>query len=265
MFIVYFASELLAHASNRLYQVYSEVVSNDAHAGTQSNVMDRNGARGLDEHQAAILAACQCQAYRSTRQLLIPSPSSSPSQRETFLPAYFRYAQPCFASHAPAPVLSNLRNSAACPTSHLLLSPTPSPALPTPALQGRHHRQTAAMRHLFALPLALLPSLIAAADLGIEVTRPVDCIRKSKKGDKLSMNYKGTLQKDGSQFDSSYDRGKPFSFKLGAGQVIAGWDQGLLDMCPGEARTLTIPPSLGYGNYDNGPIPAGSTLSMLLT
>jgi hypothetical protein len=119
------------------------------------------------------------------------------------------------------------------------------------------------MRHLFALPLALLPSLIAAADLGIEVTRPVDCIRKSKKGDKLSMNYKGTLQKDGSQFDSSYDRGKPFSFKLGAGQVIAGWDQGLLDMCPGEARTLTIPPSLGYGNSDNGPIPAGSTLSTL--
>jgi hypothetical protein len=84
-------------------KVYSKVVSNDAHAATQSNVMDRNGARGLDEHQAAILAACQCQAYRSTRQLLIPSPSSSPSQRETFLPTCFRYAQPCFASHAPAP------------------------------------------------------------------------------------------------------------------------------------------------------------------
>jgi FKBP-type peptidyl-prolyl cis-trans isomerase len=116
--------------------------------------------------------------------------------------------------------------------------------------------------HLLALPLALLPSLAAAQKLGIEVTRPVDCTRKSKNGDMLSMNYKGTLEKDGSQFDSSYDRGRPFRFKLGAGQVIAGWDQGLLDMCPGEGRKLTIPPTLGYGNDANGPIPAGSTLSM---
>jgi FKBP-type peptidyl-prolyl cis-trans isomerase len=121
------------------------------------------------------------------------------------------------------------------------------------------------MRHLSTLfPLALLPSLIAAADLGIQVTRPVDCIRKSKNGDKLSMNYRGTLQKDGSQFDSSYDRGTPFTFKIGAGQVIKGWDQGLLDMCPGEARTLTIPPRFGYGNFDSGPIPGGSTLSEYL-
>ncbi|KAF2031031.1 hypothetical protein EK21DRAFT_99973 [Setomelanomma holmii] len=100
--------------------------------------------------------------------------------------------------------------------------------------------------HLLTLPLALLPSLVAAQKLGIEVTRPVECTRKSRNGDMLSMNYKGTLEKDGSQFDSSYDRGKPFRFKLGAGQVIAGWDQGLLDMCPGEGRKLTIPPSLGY-------------------
>jgi FKBP-type peptidyl-prolyl cis-trans isomerase len=114
---------------------------------------------------------------------------------------------------------------------------------------------------LIALPLALFPSFAFADELGIEVTRPVDCIRKTKNGDKVSMMYKGTLQKDGSQFDSSYGRGTPFVFRLGAGEVIAGWDQGLLDMCPGEARKLTIPPSLGYGNSDNGPIPAGSTLS----
>jgi FKBP-type peptidyl-prolyl cis-trans isomerase len=90
--------------------------------------------------------------------------------------------------------------------------------------------------------VALLPALAAAQELGID---------------------KGTLQSDGSQFDSSYDRGKPFPFKLGAHQVIKGWDQGLLDMCPGEGRTLTIPPELGYGYEDNGPIPSGSTLSML--
>jgi FKBP-type peptidyl-prolyl cis-trans isomerase len=119
------------------------------------------------------------------------------------------------------------------------------------------------MRPIPPLVLALLPSLALAQDLGIDVTRPVDCVRKTKNGDRLSMNYKGTLQKEGTKFDSSYDRGKPFTFKLGASQVIKGWDQGLLYMCPGEARTLTIPPSLGYGDEENGPIPAGSTLSML--
>ena len=116
--------------------------------------------------------------------------------------------------------------------------------------------------HLLALPVALLPVLAAAQELGIEVTRKVECTRKTKNGDTLSMNYRGTLQSDGSQFDSSYDRGKPFSFKLGSGYVIDGWDQGLLDMCPGEARRLTIPPELGYGNRDTRAIPAGSTLSM---
>jgi FKBP-type peptidyl-prolyl cis-trans isomerase len=121
------------------------------------------------------------------------------------------------------------------------------------------------LSHLLALPVALLPVLAAAAtELGIEVTKPVDCIRKSKNGDKLSMNYRGTLEDSGKQFDSSYDRGRPFTFKLGASQVIRGWDQGLTDMCPGEGRKLTIPPSFGYGNEDNGPIPAGSTLSMCL-
>jgi FKBP-type peptidyl-prolyl cis-trans isomerase len=75
--------------------------------------------------------------------------------------------------------------------------------------------------------------------------------------------YKGTLQSDGSKFDSSYDRGKPFRFTIGKGQVIKGWDQGLLDMCIGEGRKLIIPPNLAYGNRPMGnTIPAGSTLSM---
>ncbi|KAF2822757.1 hypothetical protein CC86DRAFT_71358 [Ophiobolus disseminans] len=115
-------------------------------------------------------------------------------------------------------------------------------------------------RHVLALALALVPSLAAAQDLGVQVTRTAECTRKSRNGDTLSMNYRGTLQKDGSQFDSSYERGRPFTFKLGAGQVIAGWDQGLLDMCPGEARTLTIPPELGYGSYGQGAIPGAATL-----
>ncbi|KAK7179528.1 hypothetical protein DPSP01_011963 [Paraphaeosphaeria sporulosa] len=113
---------------------------------------------------------------------------------------------------------------------------------------------------LCALPLSLLLSLASAQGLGIEVTKPADCTRKTQEGDKITVNYKGTLDSDGSQFDSSYDRGTPFEFTLGAGQVIAGWDQGLVGMCIGEGRKLTIPPSLGYGNYANGPIPASSTL-----
>ncbi|KAL6707638.1 hypothetical protein ACN47E_003988 [Coniothyrium glycines] len=110
------------------------------------------------------------------------------------------------------------------------------------------------------LALAPLASLAFGQTLEIDVTRKVECTRKSQNGDKLSMMYKGTLQSDGSKFDSSYDRGQPFKFKLGAGQVISGWDQGLLDMCIGEARKLTIPPNMAYGNSDMGKIPPGSTL-----
>ncbi|KAF2711347.1 hypothetical protein K504DRAFT_465110 [Pleomassaria siparia CBS 279.74] len=114
---------------------------------------------------------------------------------------------------------------------------------------------------LCALPLTLLLSSYATAQsLGIEVTKAVECERKTESGDGLSVHYRGTLQSDGSEFDSSYGRGSPFHFKVGAGQVIKGWDQGLLGMCIGEARTLTIPPSLGYGEEASGPIPAGSTL-----
>lgn len=113
---------------------------------------------------------------------------------------------------------------------------------------------------LCALPLSLLVSFATAQGLGIETTKAVDCSRKTQQGDKITVNYKGTLESDGSQFDSSYDRGDPFKFTLGAGQVIAGWDQGLVGMCIGEGRKLTIPPNLGYGNFATGSIPAGSTL-----
>ncbi|KAK3362042.1 peptidylprolyl isomerase [Lasiosphaeria ovina] len=101
---------------------------------------------------------------------------------------------------------------------------------------------------------------LAAETLGVDVTLPVECDRKTKKGDKINVHYRGTLQSNGEKFDASYDRGSPFSFKLGGGQVIKGWDEGLLDMCIGEKRTLTVPPSYGYGQRSMGPIPAGSTL-----
>lgn len=81
----------------------------------------------------------------------------------------------------------------------------------------------------------------------------------AKNGDLLTVHYVGTLQ-DGTKFDSSIDRGQPFQFTLGAGQVIKGWDKGLLGMKVGEKKTLTIQPEDGYGDQAVGPIPANSVL-----
>ncbi len=78
-------------------------------------------------------------------------------------------------------------------------------------------------------------------------------------GDVVTVNYVGKLT-NGTKFDSSYDRGQTFTFKIGAGQVIAGWDQGVPGMKVGGKRRLTIPPSLGYGTQAVGPIPGNSTL-----
>ncbi|MGH7442506.1 MAG: FKBP-type peptidyl-prolyl cis-trans isomerase, partial [bacterium] len=77
-------------------------------------------------------------------------------------------------------------------------------------------------------------------------------------GKTLTVNYTGRLL-SGAQFDSSYGRG-PFSFTLGAGQVIKGWDMGLTGMKVGGKRELVIPSYLGYGDTGQGPIPPNATL-----
>lgn len=77
-------------------------------------------------------------------------------------------------------------------------------------------------------------------------------------GDTVSVHYTGTFE-DGSQFDSSVG-GDPFEFTVGEGYVIAGWDEGVQGMNVGGKRELVIPPDLGYGDNDYGPIPGGSTL-----
>ncbi|MCH8885745.1 MAG: FKBP-type peptidyl-prolyl cis-trans isomerase [SAR324 cluster bacterium] len=78
-------------------------------------------------------------------------------------------------------------------------------------------------------------------------------------GQRIKVRYTGWLL-DGSKFDSSNDRGRPFEVTLGTGRVIKGWEEGLKGIKPGERRQLIIPPSLGYGKRQVGTIPPGSTL-----
>ncbi len=84
----------------------------------------------------------------------------------------------------------------------------------------------------------------------------------AKSGDKLSVQYVGVLFENGKQFDASWDNGaKPFEFQLGSGQVIQGWDQGLVGMKVGGRRKLTIPADLAYGSQGQPPtIPANAAL-----
>jgi FKBP-type peptidyl-prolyl cis-trans isomerase len=80
-----------------------------------------------------------------------------------------------------------------------------------------------------------------------------------KNGDTVSVHYVGRLQ-NGTEFDNSKKRGAPLEFKVGGGQVIKGWEEGLIGMQVGGERILVIPPEMAYGDQGIGPIPGGATL-----
>jgi peptidylprolyl isomerase len=106
--------------------------------------------------------------------------------------------------------------------------------------------------------IKLNEEITTASGLKYKVTE-IGSGRKVEIGDKVSVHYTGKLT-NGTKFDSSKDRNQPFSFKVGGGQVIRGWDEGLALLNIGDKATLTIPPSIGYGERDMGTIPPNSTL-----
>ncbi|CAK9437093.1 uncharacterized protein LODBEIA_P15260 [Lodderomyces beijingensis] len=115
----------------------------------------------------------------------------------------------------------------------------------------------------FTIASALISSVLAATpspdELKIDIVKSVTCKRKTQRGDSVSVHYKGTFE-DGKKFDSSYDRGQPLVFRVGQGQVIQCWDEGLLDMCVGEKRKLWCHPNVAYGERGVGPIPGNAVL-----
>jgi len=116
------------------------------------------------------------------------------------------------------------------------------------------------LRHLIlALGLGLSAATVCAEDLKIDVLIQGQG-DAAEIGQQVGVHYTGKLT-DGAVFDSSRTRGEPFYFILGQGQVIQGWEQGVLGMKQGEQRTLTIPPTLGYGARGaGGLIPPNATL-----
>ncbi|HET7509044.1 MAG TPA: FKBP-type peptidyl-prolyl cis-trans isomerase [Solirubrobacterales bacterium] len=76
----------------------------------------------------------------------------------------------------------------------------------------------------------------------------------AKTGDEVTVQYVGVGYESGEQFDASWDRGEPFTFRLGAGEVIPGWDEGIVGMKAGGRRELIIPPELAYGSAGSPPV-----------
>ena len=117
-------------------------------------------------------------------------------------------------------------------------APTSTPT-PTPA---------AAKKPKVKVPHGKPPKHLVKRDLKVGTGLP------ARAGQRVTVQYVGVDYKNGKQFDASWDRGQPFQFVLGAGQVIRGWDEGVVGMRPGGRRELIIPPSLGYGPQGQPPV-----------
>jgi peptidylprolyl isomerase len=151
---------------------------------------------------------------------------------------------------APGSGATNTTIAVAPATTSTATSTTTTPSVATPTSGPLSKEPT------IKLPKTAAPKKLVATDL-IKGTGTA-----AAKGDTLYVNYVGELYKNGKVFDSSWkdEPGKTFSFVLGEGQVIPGWDQGLVGMKTGGRRELIIPPALAYKNEKQAAIPPNSTL-----
>ncbi len=123
-----------------------------------------------------------------------------------------------------------------------------------------HHQDGAPVPQPASKPQVTVPEGAAPTELQIEDLTTGDGTEAAA-GTTCTMQYVGVAWSTGRQFDASWDRGQPFTFQLGVGQVIGGWDQGVAGMKVGGRRRLTIPPHLGYGDRGAGrDIKGGETL-----
>ncbi len=129
------------------------------------------------------------------------------------------------------------------------------PGAPTPVEPPAGATTDIKTKPAITVPKAPAPAQLQVSDIVVG-DGPQAC-----SGQALSMQYVGVTYADGKQFDASWDRGEPFAFQLGGGQVIGGWDQGIVGMKVGGRRQLVIPPDLGYGAQGAPPdIPPAATL-----
>lgn len=163
----------------------------------------------LISHDVRFAKSCRRQHLFSPRGT--PFPLLPPTARPVHLPYFHFHVQPCVPNHNPHHPFKS--------------KPSPSstsnqPPPPTPGNQNMHLPSLPSF-----LPLLLLLGTSATADpekVTTEYTLTKECTRKTRRGDTISVHYRGTLASDGTQFDASYDRGTPLDFEVGRGMVIKG-------------------------------------------
>jgi peptidylprolyl isomerase len=135
---------------------------------------------------------------------------------------------------------------------------TPTAAQTVDALAGSISKDLT-KKPVVAIPAGGTPTSLVKRDIVVGKGKP------AKKGDAVTVQYVGSSWSTGSEFDASWDRNQPFSFTLGQGGVIKGWDVGVVGMRPGGRRLLIIPPQLGYGAQGSPPkIAANETLAFVV-
>jgi peptidylprolyl isomerase len=160
---------------------------------------------------------------------------------------------------AAAIAVAGCGGSTASKTAEIPAGPAPAAAPAPPAPKASTNLKDTKTKPVVPKQTGAPPKKLVVKDIVVGKGRA------AKNGDKLSMQYVGVLFKTGEQFDASWDNGAPFDFTLGQGNVIPGWDKGLVGIKPGGRRELIIPSKLGYGPRGQGTtIPPNSALVFIV-